>query len=56
MTDWKFLEEEILELLDHNGFNDSNVEDLEDLVNKFLRRLERRYIDESSELIDEVEG
>jgi hypothetical protein len=45
--DWEFLKEEILELLDGLGINESSVANVENLADKFVARLSSRYKEEA---------
>ena len=54
--DWKFLTDEIFELLDSNGLHDGNVDNLEGLVETFIRRVSKAYSAEEEYSEDGLDG
>tara|TARA_R110002126_G_scaffold9539_2_gene43010 strand:+ start:1913 stop:2101 length:189 start_codon:yes stop_codon:yes gene_type:complete len=45
--DWDFIKEEILELLDSNGLNESNVDNIDQMIAKFVIRLSNKFQEEN---------
>lgn len=54
--DWDFIEEELYELLDSNGLNESTVNRIDSAVTTFVNLLRSRMIDESEYSEDQLDS